>query len=131
MGVKLNLDEIANRKINTKKKASSSQSRNGDKVKKNEIIEIPIYPEDDRMMRAFKNFINEQKTTLQKMDESGFFKETEAYNIIYNLKRPYITIEKNGKVKKTKPQFSWVRAEKLLDFFGYDIEFVFHPINEE
>ena len=129
MGVKLDLDEIVKRKTNINKKASNS-TKSGEKSKKNEIIEIPIYPEDDRLLKAFKNFINDQKVTLQEMEDSGFFKETEAYNIIYNLKKPYKKIVKNGKEKEIKPQFSWMRAERLLEYFGYDIEFVFTPIEE-
>lgn len=129
MSIKLDLDEISKRKINTEKKSANSSVRNSDKIKKNEAIEIPIYPEDNSMLRAFKNFINEQKVSLQQMEESGFFKEAEAYNIIYNLKKPYKTIDKDGKKRTIKPQFSWVRAEKLLEYFGYEIEFIFHPID--
>ena len=134
MATKLNLDEIVSRKTDTSKKVSSnSVSVSSDKIKKNEIIDIPIYPQDDDFIQAFKTFLNEQKTTIQEMEDSGFFKETEAYNIIYNLKKSYNvkTDPKTGKDKVIKPQFSWMRAAKLLEYFGYQVKFIFEKIENE
>jgi len=129
----LDLDEIIKRKTNTNKKTvRKSYDENITKTKKDEVIVIPYYPQDNYFIRAFKEFINSQKITLEMMEQSGFFKQSEAYNIIYNLKKPYKTeIDENGKQKKINPQFSWTRAEKMLDFLGYSLEFIFKKNEEE
>lgn len=138
----LDIDDILSRKINKsvkktdkkikKEKTSLLEDENTDdkpvssnkRIKRNEIIHLQIYKEDNALIKAFKNFINKQETTIQEMEESGFFKETEVFNIIYNLRRPY-PVNKDDKSKK--PQFSWMRAERILEYFGYDIEFKFIP----
>ena len=110
------LDEIMSRK--TKNHYDPKQIEAVEVRNKNDILHFTIYDTDNDLIRMLKQFLNDRNASYSEMNNSGFFKATEVYNIRYVL----------SKSKEEGSTLSWNRAMKVLDYFGYTARVKFTPI---
>ena len=110
------LDEILSRK--TKNRYDPKQVEVVETRNKNDILHFTIYNSDNDLVKMIKQFINDQEASYSEMNNSGYFKATEVYNIKYNL----------SKSEAEGCKICWKRAMRIVDYFGYVIRVKWTPI---